>query len=79
MKKKVKPIERELKKLKAELFFGDYPIIMKKANKSGAKITRSMILNAFNGRLKNDNKLTSIRMATIALIAERAAAISADK
>lgn len=79
MKKKVKPLEAELMKLKGKLFFGDYPIIMRKANRRGAKLTRNTILNAFNGRLKNDKKLTSIKRATIALIAERDAAVAADK
>ena len=71
MKEKVKPAVAELQKLKSKLFFGDYPKIMRKANKSGAKLTRNIMLNAFSGRLQDEKKLTAIKMATVAFIAER--------
>lgn len=73
MKKKSSPIIDELKKLKKDLYMGDYAVILVKANDSGAILTENIIRNAFTGRLKSEEKLTQIKAATIAMIAERRA------
>ena len=70
MKKKVNIRWPELEKLKSQLYWGDYKLILKTINESDSSITYDNLLAAFNNRSIDELIFVKILNATTEFVAE---------